>query len=34
VALRRAPFGRNTDIRRLFPNYREVEADYFKRTKI
>jgi hypothetical protein len=32
VALRRAPFGRNTDIRRLFPNYRE--ADYFKRTKI
>jgi 4,5-dihydroxyphthalate decarboxylase len=28
------PFGRNPNIQRLFPNYRQVEADYFKRTKI
>jgi 4,5-dihydroxyphthalate decarboxylase len=27
-------FGRNPDIVRLFPNYREVEREYFKRTKI
>ena len=28
------PLGRNPNIQRLFPNYREVEAEYFKRTKI
>ena len=24
------PFGRNPDIQRMFPNFRQVEADYFK----
>jgi 4,5-dihydroxyphthalate decarboxylase len=28
------PFGRNPDIQRLFPDFRTVEAEYFKRTKI
>jgi 4,5-dihydroxyphthalate decarboxylase len=28
------PLGHNPNILRLFPNYREVEAEYFKRTKI
>jgi 4,5-dihydroxyphthalate decarboxylase len=27
-------FGRNPDVVRMFPDYRKVEADYFKRTRI
>lgn len=33
-ARRPASFGRSPDIVRLFPNYREVERDYFQRTGI
>ncbi|HKT18616.1 MAG TPA: ABC transporter substrate-binding protein [Stellaceae bacterium] len=28
------PFGRNPNIQRLFPDFRRVEAEYFRRTKI
>ena len=35
IAARRSPdFGKNPDIVRLFPNYREIERDLYKRTKI